>query len=459
MRARAPRRRPDAAAPRPDPSPAPPAAAGAASSPERPSTSATTTASAANGAWTRKIDAPAEQLGQHAAERRAERSSEHAGPGPERAAALRRGGKPARERQRPEQQERRPQPLDGAKGVQRPQLGGDRAGERRCEEDGASDQGHPARIEAGAEPDEDERGDGQDEVVGGDDPGDLRDRAVELREQVRQGEDDDRRVGEGDPDGREKRREAETADEPGAEGRSCCCARAHPLQCSSRALRGAGVRPRAPRRETRRRARGASGGSSSSSELITSTAVRADLDDRGGDVLGRAARRRGSAAPPSPAATSRASDRSTAAPVPAGRALGLRVEQDRVGARGEEAARRARPPRRRAAAARPVGADADRLDDPRAGAREPVPDGVDRRLALVEVELDDVGRRRLDDRENGRRVAADDRDAGDERRQRRASAPRRVARSSVHGTGSGYSTTKPSASAPPRRRGRRPPRS
>ena len=208
-----------------------------------------------------KDRAPPEQFGQHAAERRAERGSEHAGPGPECAAALGRGRKPPRERQRPEQEERRPQPLDGAKGVQRPQLGCGRTGERRCEEHAASDQGHPARSEAGAEPDEDERGDGQDEVVGGDDPGDLRDRAVELRQQLRQGENDDRGVGERNPDGGEKRREAETADEPGAEGRSSCRARAHPLQCSSRALRGAGVTPHAPRRETRRRARGASGGS------------------------------------------------------------------------------------------------------------------------------------------------------------------------------------------------------
>jgi hypothetical protein len=45
-----------------------------------------------------------------------------------------------------------------------------------------------------------ERADDDREVVGRDDPRDARDRRLEVDEQLGQGEDDDRRVGEGDRD-------------------------------------------------------------------------------------------------------------------------------------------------------------------------------------------------------------------------------------------------------------------
>ena len=73
---------------------------------------------------------------------------------------------------------------------------------------------------------------------------------------------------------------------------------------------------------------------------------------------------------PSAAATSRASVQSTGMPVPAARPRGLRVEQDRVRARVEEAARSAQQLGGRRCLAR---GDSDRLDDPRPGAGQRPP--------------------------------------------------------------------------------------
>ncbi len=143
---------------------------------------------------------PVEGLREDTAESGADRGAERSGADPEG------DGTPAVTAQLDEQRQRRAEQEGGADSLRDPPANEyleavrQRTHDRRGQEDDQTGKREPGRPHSADEEQEPEGADDDGEVVGGHDPRDTRNRRLELDEELRQREDDDRRVGEGDRD-------------------------------------------------------------------------------------------------------------------------------------------------------------------------------------------------------------------------------------------------------------------
>ena len=159
---------------------------------------------------------PVEELGEDSSQSGSDGYADRPRPGPDGGASMHGAGQRTQDRKGTGEEERCAEPLDAAKGEQRLQVPGKPAADRGAEEEREA-AGRLEAREAARDRDQRQRGDRDHQVVGRDHPRDADDRGAEVRVQLRQREDDDRRVRERDGD---RRREGDSRGEGQPTGHS-----------------------------------------------------------------------------------------------------------------------------------------------------------------------------------------------------------------------------------------------
>ena len=162
--------------------------------------------------------APVERLREDAAQRGPDRGSERCRRRPRARSRAAVSAQDDEQRQRRGEKERGPDPLGDPPADEHSEAVRDRAHDRGHEEDAEPREREPGGPNPPQERQQRERADDDREVVGGDDPGDLRDGRLQLEEELGQREDDDRGVRERDRD-RDDERDLERKAMPGCGGR------------------------------------------------------------------------------------------------------------------------------------------------------------------------------------------------------------------------------------------------
>ena len=146
--------------------------------------------------------APVERLGERPAERGSERGAECPGERPDRRSGARRSGERDEHGKRAGEQQRRADSLDAPRRDQERQATGRRAGDGRGKKEDEPCGKNELAVDPVHEQHERERRDRDRDVVRSQHPRHALDRGVELAVELRQRENDDRRVGEGETDNR-----------------------------------------------------------------------------------------------------------------------------------------------------------------------------------------------------------------------------------------------------------------
>ena len=151
---------------------------------------------------------PGDELGEQAADRRAESSPGGAGGRPDRDGAALGADRGRQQLQDRGDRQRASQRLHAAGGDQRAQLGREPAGEAGAGKDGQADRRRAAGADAPRQVRGRNRGQGHHQVEGDEHPGHAGDAGVEVAVDPRQRQDDDRGVGEDEGDGDRERGQA-----------------------------------------------------------------------------------------------------------------------------------------------------------------------------------------------------------------------------------------------------------